>query len=558
MKKLSLINYKSVLGIILGPEKNYYFLLFVYGAVVTVLSLILPLSIQALINSIANVGVLQRLITVSVVLLVILTLSAVSYGIQEYVAEVFRRRFFARIVALMTTRVVYAKYAALQGINRTTLMQKFFEIISIDKSLPYVLIGGYSLALQILAGVILTSFYHPVFLLFNCIVLLILYAIWKGHSKQAIAYAIDESDQKYQTADWLLDMGRNHLLFKSKQMKNYATKRSNTLTGYYIDARKNHFKHLFSQICYLLGLYVLGNSILLFISGYFVLNGQLSLGQLVATEIIFSSIFASLAKSGSYLGSFYDLQASCEKLISFYRFDIEQDMTGRMILVPETIAYKGAKFALFNEEIEINHTFKKGSRTLIATVQREYKNLLIGSLMGFHAPEKGVISVNNELLDDIDIHYYRQGISIIDESEILNLSIKEYLSYGLEDPDTIKITEILTRVGIIDTITQLEDGVDTVLDSNGSPLTHRELVLLKLGRAILNKSKYIMMNHHISFAALHNKALFAHLDSNPDITLIYFSNTYHDAYLFDHYMACDQAGLKLLEDRKSYDAYIQS
>lgn len=353
-------------------------------------------------------------------------------------------------------------------------------------------------------------------------------------------------------------MGRKHYLFNSKQMQNYASTRTNSLTGHYIDARKRHFKHLFSQICYLLLLYVFGNSILLFISGYLVLKGQLSLGQLVATELIFSSIFANFAKSGSYLESFYDLQASCEKLMAFYRFPIENDMNGRATILPETIRYEAAEYCLFNKLVTLNHTFKKGSRTLISTFQREHKNLIIGSLMGFDFPNKGFISVNGELMSDIDIHYYRQFISIIDDTEILNLSIKEYLTYGLQNTENIKLTEILNQLGIMNTITELEDGVDTILESNGTPLSHRELVLLKLGRAILSNSKYIIMNHHLNFASPHNKVLFEHLNANPDVTLIYFSNRFHDDYKFNDYLSFDQTGLNHLNDKKGYDNYVQA
>lgn len=557
MKKLSLVNSRSVLSIILGPEKSYYILLFVYGAVFTLLSLALPISVQALINSIANIGVLAPLITLSFVLLIILTLSAIALGIQEFVAEIFRRRFFARIVALMTTRVVFAEYNALQGMNRNTLMKKFFEIVSVHKSLPYTLIGAYSLLLQTITGVILTSFYHPVFLLFNILIILFLYATWKFHAKKAIAYAIDESNQKYAMANWLLGMGRKHHLFNSTQMQNYASNRSNILTGDYIDARKLHFKQLFSQICYLLGLYVIGNSILLFISGYLVLKGQLSLGQLVATELIFSSIFANFAKSGSYLESFYDLQASCEKLMAFYRFPIEKDMTGRETISPETIKYERAEYIILNETVELNHAFKKGSKTLVSTFQREHKNLIIGSLMGFDFPQKGFISVNGELLSDIDIHFYRQSIAIIDDSEILNLSIKEYLTYGLDKPDNIKLTEILNNLGLMDTVTELPDGINTILESNGAPLSHRELILLKLGRAIVSRAKYIIMNHHLNFAAPHHKVLFEYLDNNKDVTLIYFSNRFHDDYAFDEYISFDQTGLNNLNNREGYDNYVQ-
>ena len=75
-----------------------------------------------------------------------------------------------------------------------------------------------------------------------------------------------------------------------------------------------HFRILMRQILFALGLQAVAATALLGLGGWLVIRGELTLGQLVAAELIVAAIVGSFAKLGKHLENFYDLLASVEKL----------------------------------------------------------------------------------------------------------------------------------------------------------------------------------------------------------------------------------------------------
>mgnify|MGYP002654653969 CR=1 FL=1 len=70
-------------------------------------------------------------------------------------------------------------------------------------------------------------------------------------------------------------------------------------------------------------MYAAASAALLGLGGWLVIENQLTLGQLVAAELVLSAAFLGVAQLGSYLGYFYDLFAAVEEISQFY--DVEQE-----------------------------------------------------------------------------------------------------------------------------------------------------------------------------------------------------------------------------------------
>ena len=152
---------------IIGPEKNFFWLAIIYGLGISLLSLATPISVQLLINSIASTALPVPLFTLSAILLVLLLVSGFFGALRSYMMELFRRRFMARLVAEVTLRAINAANPFFQDSRRIDLFNRYFEIINIQKVIPSLLIGGFTILLQAIVGFIVTSFYHPFFLAFN-------------------------------------------------------------------------------------------------------------------------------------------------------------------------------------------------------------------------------------------------------------------------------------------------------------------------------------------------------------------------------------------------------
>lgn len=486
---------------------------------------------------------LTPLITLSLILFILLSFSSVIRALKSLVSEYYQRHFFARLTTEITLRSLYVPYYEFESTNRNELMNKFFEIVTIQKSLPSLITGVFSITLQTIVGIILSSLYHPVYLIFNIALLFLLYLIWQSHHSSAAAYSIKESTQKHHLASWLQEIGRSHHLLKNQRTKVYASEKSNHILDGYLASRSSHFRHLFLQICYLLVLYVVANTALLFISGLLVLKGQLTLGQLVATELIFSGIFVNFYRAGDYLVSYYDVIASCHKLRYFFNLKLEPSNQKVDIGNSFNLSLCDLTYTLRGETITLNYEFKPGKRYILGTVSSSYKTLFRDVILGFKQQSSGYLLVNNHMLTEIDIHKYRNNISLIDSQGLLEGTIREYLTFGLENINDATITNALMASGLFEKFKQIDITLDTTLHPSGYPLSRTDTFRLKIARSIMEQPKFVIINDYLSEIMVNLEYLEKFTAAySPTTTIVVVDNNIQPNLPIDHALYLDKNG----------------
>jgi biotin carboxyl carrier protein len=302
---------------ILFTESSFFWMSAIYGLAISFLALAVPLSVQFLINSVSFTAMIRPTFVLGMVLLIILTFWAILNAMQFLVTEIFQSRFFARITSEVTILLMKSKE---QNPEKREVVNHFFETIVIQKTIPKFLTKTLATVLQGAVGLIVVSFYHPIFFLFSLIIVFCLWIIWSRFYKQAASSSLSKSQAKYSIVDCLEEVAES----KDSANFNDIEKRVNLLTGDYLKGRKSRFRSLFSQVVLLLALYAVASVSLIVIGGWLVLEGQLTIGQLVAAELILSAVLYNFSQLGLDLENFYDLTASCRKLSKFYNFSIEK------------------------------------------------------------------------------------------------------------------------------------------------------------------------------------------------------------------------------------------
>lgn len=533
----------SLFSLLLSPDKRFLAIILAYSVAISILSLALPISIQSLINSITNTAMISPLVTLSLLLLVLLGFSTLVRGLKVLVSEQFQQQFFARMVTEISLRCNYATHAGFESMNRGELMNKFFEIITVQKSLPYLLSGIFLIALQTLIGVIVSSLYHPLYFIFNLVLIASIYIGLRWHYKQALSYAIKECSEKHRLASWLQELGRAHHLFKSKNSKIYASKKSETLLEGFLKSRKLHFRHFFSQVTFLLVLYTFSNAILLFISGFLVLKGELTLGQLVATEVILSSIFVNLYKAGNYLETFYDISASTTKLNYFFDLELEKT-SGTRVKPPFHLEFKDALFSINGSQVKLNYTFAPGKRYLIKTKSSSLKKLFNEIIHGYSAIEGGFAFVNQTPVYELDIHYYRNYIGIVDSDDILEGPLQDYLCLGNHRFDEFRFIKALKTVDVYEQMLAQNISFKTELHPSGYPFSRTNTFKLKMAKCIIDASSLVILNDYITEFIIENDYLQEWIKQlPPKSTVIFLESAVHPDLEFDHILTFDSTGL---------------
>ncbi|MEL7488389.1 MAG: ABC transporter ATP-binding protein, partial [Pseudomonadota bacterium] len=183
------ITLKTLAGMfreILGADRSFFVLAIVYGVGISVLSLATPISVQMLINTVANTGLTTPLIVLSATLFVLLLASGLLNALRVHLMEIFGRRFYARLVSEIALRSIYAQNPFFTDHSRNALFNRYFDIIVIQKNMPVLLIGGFTLILQAGVGFALVSLYHPLFLAFNIAFILLIWIVWLTWGRTAI------------------------------------------------------------------------------------------------------------------------------------------------------------------------------------------------------------------------------------------------------------------------------------------------------------------------------------------------------------------------------------
>ncbi|OYX33783.1 MAG: ABC transporter ATP-binding protein [Caulobacterales bacterium 32-69-10] len=479
-------------AVILGPDRGFFGLAIVYGLGVGLLSLATPISVQMLINSVANTALPAPLFTLAAVLFAMLALQGVLNGLRLYVMELFRRRFFARLMAEATLRAVHARNPFFQDERRGDLFNRFFDVMTVQKAMPSLLIGFFALVLQSAVGFVVTSFYHPVFLAFNLIVVLAVWLIWRVWSRGAMRTAVAQSHAKYAAAAWLESIGASNGFYKSGRHLSFAMQRSEALTARYVEEHGRHFRSSFAQAAGFMALYAVASASLLAMGGWLVIRGQLSLGQLVAAELILSSIFFGIAQLGTYLDVFYDLVAAVEELNQLY--DIPQEAHPPALRPPAPME----RSDLVLRDVRIGEsrfdlTLPAGARLAASAepgTERHFTRLLRRHLK----PDAGLVILGGTDLAALDVYQLRTEVVILDRPVIVEGRLRDYLTLAAPEAPAGAVLDVLDRTGLGRTVARLPEGLDTVVASTGWPLSPPEMMRLRLAAALLSQPRVLVLS----------------------------------------------------------------
>lgn len=524
-------------GSILGPERNYYALALVYGIGISMLSLALPISVQMLVNTVANTGLPTPLLVLSLTLFVLLVMSGLLNALRIHLMDMFGRRFYARMVSEIATRSVFALNPFFQDYNKGTLFNRYFDILIVQKTIPNLLVGGFTIVLQAGFGFILVASYHPWFLAFNLVIVALIWVIWLVWGGRAIKSAVEVSHKKHAAAAWLEGLGASNGFFKSERHIAEAMSRTDAVTAEYMEKHVKHFRHHFSQtLCFLL-LYATASAALLGLGGWLVIEGQLTLGQLVAAELVLSVVFFGISQLGIYMAYFYELCAALEEISLFY--DVEQDDPGTDAEPFEgdaSVGFHSARGDARGQITTLDFEIPSGARVLGVAethgVQRELTNFLKRHIK----PSSGYVSLGGYDIGHVHAHELRQQIIVLDRPNAIEMTIREYLQLSGDNATSKRIFYALKTVGLETAISQLEDGLDTRVAATGWPLTITETMQLKLAAAIIAKPRVLVLGQ--LFDTMPTQPLSKSLDALQTeslTTVLYFSTRLRDL-AFDQFL----------------------
>lgn len=475
-----------------------------YSIAIVILSLVIPVGTQSLVNILAFGTLLQPIIVLTILVLVALGFAGIMIILQAHVAEILQQRLFVRLAAEVNYKLPRVKQKYFSKNSGLELVNYFLDISTLQKGAVTLLVDALGIVLQGAVGLIVLVLYHPFFLVLDFVIVFIIFAIiFRILGKEAVLTSIKESKFKHELAAWFEEVVKNEHIFKSEIAQRYATIKTETITKKYLTYRQKHFGILRKQIAVYIALQVFGSGFVLGGGGWLVIQGGISLGQLIAAEIIASKIFDSLAKAGKYMETYYDLCAAMDKI--GHLLDIPIERTGVEIVPkltqPLKLKLTNIKLEVQNEQVSIPDFEVLSSEIVgIHAKNRKTAQALLDVLYCLDEPIFGNIQIDDRFgFSEVAKTNWRKQVTLVRGNKLFSGSIAENISIGNPSVDSVEIHEVLKNVQLLEKVLKLPNGIHFILNSVGYPLNIDDAYRINLARALIIQPRLILIDEVLDF-----------------------------------------------------------
>lgn len=467
-----------------------------FATVAGVLALATPLAVESLVNVVSWGTYLQPLVVLAFMLLACLGLAGMLRILQTVVVELIQRRQFVRLVGDLSHRFPRANQETLEGRYPRELANRFFDIMTIQKATAVLLLDGISLLLATVMGLLLLAFYHPFLLGFDLVLVMSMLLVTWALGRGGIAAAIDESIVKYKTAHWLQDVLAFPTAFKINGGETLAVERANRLAAEYIGARELKFRVVIRQVAFAIGLQVIASTAVLGLGGWLVIQGQLTLGQLVASELIITVVVGAFAKLGLSLEKFYELMAGVDKVGHLLDISVDpRHELGHIPAGPAEVHWDDLSFRQAGTASKVPAAMiEPGARVAVIGDDVAGRSLLAKSLAGLIRPRQGLAEVAGYDAQHAAVASGGHIVGYAGGSEIFHATLQENVDLGRSGIGQNRVREILRSVGLWHAVLRLPCGLQATLQTDGHPLTTSQISQLLIARAMAGQPRLLIID----------------------------------------------------------------
>jgi ABC-type bacteriocin/lantibiotic exporter with double-glycine peptidase domain len=490
------------LGLLLRLERRILGLIGSYSVAIGLFSLIVPLTVQELVNTFAFAIQPITIVTLAAIMVLTLLFVGAFRALQFFAVEILERRVFARVALAMTEHLPHLKSQDFKPryanyFLETVLMQRALSVLLID--VVNVVVGG-------AIGMTILVFYHPYFLLFNAVLLAGFGTIMFLLSHGGLRATIQMSHAKYDTLHWMQEIAYNLLHFKSTVSKPLLIKKTDELVNAYVDARRARFHVLMRQYLGSVGWQALGHSGLIATAGWLLSIGQLTLGQLVAAEVVVGTLllnFDAVVKRMSHVFYFFTALHELDFLFSLPK---DEDTATLSVPLPDPTIHgirvtckdltfvhdAGAAPILQRFNLEVT----PGEKIGIYASSTIAKTTLARVLAGIESPTSGVIRYNGVDLRHLDLETINKcrGFVLDSQLSLFEGTLEENIVLGRTNIPYSDVRWALRFAELEEEVDALPQGLKTHVRAPGIIFAPTHILRILVARAILSRPHILIFD----------------------------------------------------------------
>ncbi|MGZ5253961.1 MAG: peptidase domain-containing ABC transporter [Flavitalea sp.] len=484
---------------ILKADRSEITSVYFYAILNGLIQLSLPLGIQAIIGFVLGGGISTSLVILIILVVVGVFLNGLLQVNQMKLIEKIQQKLFARYSFEFANRLPKIDLQKTDDVYLPELTNRFFDVISLQKGVAKVLIDIPTASIQILFGLILLCFYHPIFIAFGMILLFILFILLRFTGPKGLETSYQESYYKYRVAAWLEEIARIVKSLRFSKGSLIHLRKNDELTTQYIHNRTSHFKILLFQYWSLVGFKVIITAAMLIVGTILLVDQQINIGQFIAAEIVIITILNSVEKFTLNLDKVYDILTSVGKLSKVIDKPLETsgtlditDVSGGL-----SVEIRDVKFSYDQERKilkDINIKIPAGHKAVLMGTDGSGKSTLLKILTGAYQPSKGNILINGIPQNNYNLTNLRSHMGIyFTEQDIFQGSLLENITMGNTNINYQEVMDVADKLGLTDFLIQLPGGLQHQIDPIGKKLSRNSIQKILILRMLMLKPKLILM-----------------------------------------------------------------
>lgn len=488
------------LGRLIQLDRTDYWVIIIYTILIGLLTLAVPLAAQALVNTIAAGVLIQPLIVLTIGVLGALLFAGILRLFKLVILEKLQQRIFARVSLHLSDHLPQVEYDSIVREFSPQLVNRFFDVLTIQKTMSKILFDGPGAALQVIIALVLMSFYSPYLLAFALFLMIfIIFVVWVL-GLGGLKTSIQESTRKYEVADWLEELARCHVSFKMNAATNFSLFKADRLIALYVEARRRHFRVLFRQATGIYLFQAIASAGVLAIGGWLVINRQLTLGQVVASEIVVVGALEGLEKLIRLMENLYDLLTGLYKVGHLTDMPAERTKGWELPASREgarvecrkvRFSYDGSHEILSDLDLSI----QPGEHVSLVGKSGVGKSTLAMMMCGLHEPTHGLVQINGMDIRDVRLTSLRRVVSLVSSTnEIFAGTIEENILMGRKEIAHEDLQWALDLAHLTDEVARMPRGLQSRVVTEGRNLSRGQLQRLLIARAVISRPQLLILD----------------------------------------------------------------
>ena len=480
-------------------EKKDVWSIYIYAILSGLVQLSIPLGIQAIVSFIMG----ATMVTSLYILIFFIVLGTFLVGVFRVkvmqINEKIQQKIFVEYSIAFANKIPKINLSATKKYYLPELVNRFFDTQNLQKGISKILLEIPTALIQIIFGILLLSFYHPWFLVFGALVIIIVAIIFKFTMNNGIRSSLEESEKKYAVASWLEDIAGAVKTFKINSTADTHLTGTDERVVRYLKHRTSHFRVLEFQYKTIIGFNVAITMLMLTIGTYLLVTQQLNIGAFIATEIVVLTIMNAVERLIKSLESYYDVIASLVKLNKVT--DLPEEQNGIINLQNEhggmEVKLDDVSFAFTdNRPILKNISFeaKPNTITVISGSFGAGKTTLLNVMAGFYENASGTIMFDKIPLANLNKNQLRSRLGLYTQDMIIiKGTLLENILLGRKNVNADEVIKLSAEIGLEELPSLFSKGFDTEISETDTEVSFSGKKKITLLRALLGNNRLLML-----------------------------------------------------------------